>query len=684
MPLSLGLPYPLGATLYEDGVNFAVASDHAHAVDLCIFDATGHERAYPLLGPDCGVWHGFLAQATPGLRYGFRAHGPHVPEHAQRFNPHKLLLDPYAREVVGRFEWDDRQYGYVRGRGPREHWLDSFDTRDNADIMLMARVAAPLPGPAPIGVHVPAAEMILYEVHIKGFSKLHPAVPEALRGTYAGLAHPACIEHFCTLGITTLSLLPVHYRLSERHLSELGLSNYWGYNTIAWFCPDPRLSSTPNNPATTRTEFRAMVAALHAAGLEVVLDVVFNHTAEAGEFGPTLSLRGLDESLYYRHEPNPPRRNINWTGCGNTLDFSQARVIQLVLDSLRYWVMQMGVDGFRFDLAPILGRAGHGFETTAPLFVAIAQDPILARVKLIAEPWDLGPDGYQLGRFPRRWQEWNDRYRDGVRRFWLRAGLDDGVDRAEFAKRLAGSSDRFAPDNRAPSASVNFVAAHDGFTLADMVSYSRKHNLANGENNRDGHDHNFSNNCGVEGPTDDPQVLRLRDDLARALLTTLFVSQGTPMLLAGDELGRSQRGNNNAYCQDNRISWIDWSDIDEALLEFTQRLIALRRRHPALRQDRWLGGHWRPDSGRAVQWRRPDGAPMRVDDWHHPARHGLMVRLGDPEDSLLVLFNPERVALEFELPEGSWTVLLCSKKPCANPELRMIVAPHAVVILGPS
>jgi len=676
MSLIPGLPYPLGASWRDGGVNFAVASDHATAVDLCTFDSAERERTQPLPAHEDGVWHGFWPGAGPGLRYGFRVHGPYAPERGHRFNPHKLLLDPYAREIVGRFVWDDAHFGYVRGRH------DLSDTHDNAGLALIARVAAPLPGPPPIAVRVPRAETVIYELHVKGFSKLHPGVPEPLRGTYAGLAHPACVAHLRGLGVTTLSLLPVHYALSERHLSAHKLTNYWGYNTIGWFCPDPRWSSTPGDPTATRAEFRAMVAGLHAAGLEVVLDVVFNHSAEADERGPTLSLRGIDEALYYRHAPDNPGHNLNWTGCGNTLDFSEPRVVQLVLDCLRYWVEQMGVDGFRFDLASILGRAGRGFDPNAPFFVALGQDPVLARTKLIAEPWDLGPHGYQLGRFPQGWLEWNDRYRDGVRRFWLQTGRPDDADRAELAQRLAGSSDRFNPERRAPSASVNFITAHDGFTLADLLSYSRKHNLANGEDNRDGHTPNYSNNCGAEGPSDDPRVLELRADLARALLATLFVSQGTPMLLAGDELGRSQAGNNNAYCQDNPINWINWAEVDEPLLEFVTQLIALRREHPALRQDRWIGPHSRTDRSRPVEWRRPDGAPMAVEDWHDSANHGLMVRLGESEDPLLLLFNPERVAQEFEVADGPWSVILASAAIGPSAAGRITVPAHAVVALA--
>lgn len=685
--LALGLPYPLGATIRDGGVNFAVVSEHATKIELCLFDADGHERRLALPGRTHDVRHGFLPGAGPGWVYCLRAHGPHAPHEGHRFNPDKLLLDPYAREIVGRFDWS---------------------ALDNPARMLGARVAAPLPPAERASPPIPVADTILYELHVKGFTKLNPAIPEPLRGTYAGLAHPACIEYLRALGVTTLSLLPVHYRISEQHLTPLGLDNYWGYNTLGWFCADPRLSSTPADPTATRAEFRAMVQALHAAGLEVVLDVVYNHSAEADERGPTLSLRGLDNRLYYRlipgDQPGGPARSLDYSGCGNSLDLGQTRVIQLVLDSLRYWVEQMGVDGFRFDLATSLGRARAGFDPRAPLLVAIEQDPVLARVKLIAEPWDLGPDGYQLGAFPGRFLEWNDRYRDGMRRAWLRRD----VRRGELARRLAGSNDIFHHGLRRPSASINFLTAHDGFTLADLVSYTRKHNLDNGEDNRDGHDHNFSDNCGVEGPTTDPAILVQRRRLIRAMLTSLFVSQGTPMLLAGDELGHSQRGNNNAYCQDGPITWLDWSTIDLDLLGFVRELITLRRQHTTLRRDRWLTDragaagldadldphldphlepefHQRP--GPPVEWRRPDGAIMTLADWDDTAHLQLAVRLGHASDELLLLFNPALEPVDFSLPLGPWSIALRSDElrthTQAKPGSLRVEAQSVVVLVHP-
>jgi isoamylase len=691
-----GLPYPLGATIRDGGVNFAVVSEHATKIELCIFDAEGHERRLPLPGRAHDVRFGFLPDAGPGLVYGLRAHGPYAPREGHRFNPNKLLLDPYAREIVGAFAWSELHFGYAS-----EPATASLDPRDNAAQMLKARVAAALPAAERVSLPIPIADTILYELHVKGFSKLNLAIPEPLRGTYAGLAHPACTGYLRALGVTTLSLLPVHYCISEQHLTPLGLVNYWGYNTLGWFCPDPRWSSTPTDPTATRTEFRAMVQALHDAGLEVVLDVVFNHSAEADERGPTLSLRGLDNALYYRSRPDDPARSLDYSGCGNSLDLGQPRVTQLVLDSLRCWVHDMGVDGFRFDLATSLGRARGGFDPHAPSFVALLQDPALAGAKLIAEPWDLGPDGYQLGRFPGRFVEWNDRYRDGMRRAWLHRD----VRRGELARRLAGSNDRFHHGLRRPSASVNFITAHDGFTLADLVSYARKHNLANGEHDRDGHDHNFSDNCGVEGPTEDEAILAQRRRLVRAMLASLLLSQGTPMLLAGDELGHSQAGNNNAYCQDNAITWLDWADVDHELLGFVRELIALRRGHATLRRDRWLSDrvgqagpepqpteptgpldHAEPadSTGPPVEWRRPDGAIMSVADWDTTSHQQLAVRLGHASDELLMLFNPALEAVLFSLPAGPWTLALCSDalgSPATDGPGTLRVGAQSVVVL---
>ena len=656
-----GQPFPLGATPRTDGerpgVNFAVYSEHAHFIELCVFDAAGAQEVacHRLPVRTDGVWHGFLPGAGAGFVYGYRAHGPYQPDAGHRFNPHKLLLDPYAREIVGRFAWRDEHLGYQHEHGDRH---PSFDRRDNASLALKARVAAPsqqaaAPRPDPI----PAADTVLYELHVKGFTRLHDGVPRHLRGTFAGLAHPAAIEPLRALGVTTICLQPVHYALSEKRLLELGLVNYWGYNTIGFFCPDPRLSSTPDDPTATRAEFRTMVDALHAAGLEVLIDVVFNHTAEGNETGPTLSFRGLDNATYYGLQHDDRARYSNITGCGNTVNVAHPRVTQLVLDSLRYWIEAMGVDGFRFDLAPVLGRTRHGFDSYAAFFVALLQDPVLARAKLVAEPWDIGPGGYQLGRFPPRFLEWNDRFRDGMRQFWLQRT----VDRAEFACRLLASSDRFHHGLRTPASSVNYIAAHDGPTLHDLVTYAAKRNHANGESNRDGHANDHSTNCGIEGETADPAINARRARLKRALLATMLLAQGTPMLLAGDEGGRTQRGNNNAYCQDNEISWLDWERTDLSLRGFVAHVIALRKRLHAVLDSSWFTGHAHADGNRDVVWIAPAGHEMRVEDWHDPARHCLGMRLAKAgEASALLLFNAEPTGQAFRLPVGAWRRLLDS------------------------
>jgi len=669
--LHSGRPFPLGATPRDGGVNFAVVSEHATAVDLCLFDAAGNEQRLPLTAHTEGVWHGFLPGVSAGQIYGYRVHGPYEPHRGQRFNHHKLLLDPYAREIAGRFDWHDAHFSFQIGHPDGER---SFDRRNNAAAALKARVAEPLSATAQSHrPHVPVADTVLYELHVKGFTKLLAEVPEPLRGTYAGLAHAASIAHLKALGVTTVSLLPVHYSIPERRLGELGLTNYWGYNTIGFFCADPRLSRTPLDPTATRVEFRTMVDRLHEAGLEVLLDVVYNHTAEGDGRGPTISFRGLDNALYYRLVPDDRARYENWTGCGNTVNVPHPRVTQFILDSLRYWAAEMDVDGFRFDLGVTLGRTALAFDPHCAFFVALQQDPTLAHAKLIAEPWDLGPDGYQLGRFPGRFMEWNDRFRDSARRFWLQRD----VGRGELVRRIAGSSDRFHHGRRLPCASVNYLTAHDGFTLNDLVSFSHKHNEANGEANQDGHPGNFSTNCGVEGPTDDRAVNAQRARVKRALLVTLLTAQGTPMLLAGDEIGHTQRGNNNAYCQDNDLSWLDWPHADRELLEFVRRLLALRRAHPHFRVNRWLSEHANADGHKEIEWLRPDGAMMTVDDWHDESRHGLAVMGGDQHLRLMALFNAESEALEFTLPAGRWRIELNSAQPDRDTG-RVVEATHAV------
>ena len=664
--LGLGQPWPMGAHWDGQGVNFAVFTAHAQAVELCLFDAEGSQELarLPLPGRHGDVWHGRLDGAGPGLVYGLRARGPWRPEQGHWFNPHKLLLDPWAREIVGRFAWRPEHFAADRSR------RQLLDARDNAAHALKARVVDERPGSFDWGDDrppcTPLADTVFYELHVKGFSRLNPGVPEALRGTYAGLAHPASIAHLQQLGVTAVELLPVHYAIDEERLVKLGLVNYWGYNTLGWFCPDPRLASGVDG-LSPRDEFRQMVRSLHAAGLEVILDVVYNHSAETDEHGPSLSLRGLDNASYYRLHLDAERRAHyeNHTGCGNTLDIRHPRVLQLVMDSLRFWVSEMHVDGFRFDLAPVLGRDVHGFHERAAFFQAVAQDPVLSRVKMVAEPWDIGPGGYQLGSFPRGWPEWNDQFRDGMRGFWLHMGQGGaGPTRAEFARRLCASSDRFQQRSRLPAESVNFVVAHDGFSLRDLVSYQHRHNEANGEHNRDGHGHNLSFHCGVEGPSDDPTVLALRGRLQRALLACTLLAQGTPMLAAGDELGHSQQGNNNPYCQDNPITWIDWAQADPALITYTAHLLRLRR------ERRPFANHWytgQPDArGRTdLAWLRIDGTPLADGHWHDPASRVLGCLITEPGRAgapRLLLVNGDTAARIFTLPDGPWQLLLDSSE----------------------
>ena len=625
--LQAGRPWPLGAHWDGAGINFTLFSAHAERVELCVFMA-GTMHVLPL--PRCTdqVWHGYLPGAAPGLSYAFRVHGPNTPGH--RFDPQHLLVDPYARELTGIFSY---------GHSPSSpNCLKACVVDENFDWGTDAPPAIPL------------SDSILYEIHVKGATRQHPGVPEALRGSYAGLASPAMLEHFGRLGITAVNLLPVHCFLDEERLVHSGRANYWGYNTLAFFAPEPRYAARFNGQSVI-SEFRSMVRSLHAAGIEVILDVVFNHTAETDETGPTVSFRGIDNASYYRLQANDPNSYENFSGCGNTLNLAHPRVLQLVMDSLRYWVGEMHVDGFRFDLAASLTR-DSGF------LAAVRQDPMLAQVKLIAEPWDLGPDGYRLGRFSPGWSEWNDRFRDDVRAFWLTG--ETGA--AGLAQRLAGSSEVFRHGGRTPQAGVNFITAHDGFTLRDLVSYQHKHNELNGENNRDGHGHNLSWNCGEEGETRDPSVLRQRHLLQRALLATLFIAQGVPMLQGGDELGRSQSGNNNAYCQDNLLTWLDWQQADAELIDYTAGLIRLRQRFAQLRRTAWLTGEANASGQRDVIWWHPDGREMGGNDWHSPQAGALGYILA-AEDSdfadansqtLLVLINREAVALSFRLPPGAW------------------------------
>lgn len=660
MPLEAGHTYTLGAQLRDGGVNFCLAAPNAQAVDLCLFDegATHEVQRLAMYGPVDGIWHGFLPGAQVGLVYGWRVHGPWEPAQGQRFNPAKLLLDPCAREVLGRYDGDDIHLGHVPGEPLRA------DTRDNAATALKARVVQDLP-PVSGRVRVDAARRVIYEVHLKGFTAMHPQIPDELRGTYAGMAHPAAIAHVKALGVTSVCLMPVAQRADEVRLLRMGLSNYWGYSPIAWNAPEQRYWSGAAG-TSPRSEMRALVDALHAAGLEVILDVVYNHTAETDELGPTLSLRGIDNQTYYHLAPGNPGLYANWTGCGNCVNLNEPLVLRTVMDSLRGWVQEFGVDGFRFDLAPVLARAGveqqNRFEPQAPFLLAVAQDPVLRHCTMVAEPWDIGPGGYQLGGFPPGWLEWNDRFRDTQRSAWLQ----HHATRADLAHRLAGSAESFAPARRAAQSSVNLVTAHDGFTLMDLVSYTQRHNEANGENNRDGHGHNLSVNNGVEGPTGDSEVLARRLRQRRVLLASLLWSLGTPMLLAGDEFGQSQGGNNNAYCQDNATTWLDWARADRGLMDFVAHAIALRVELPLLQSRAWWRGMDAMGSARGPisQWWGPQGQTLVHTDWHHPQDNALVLQLSsgalDPQPSAacLLLLNPRPHTLEFVLPAppagGPW------------------------------
>ncbi len=620
--LQEGRPWPLGAHWDGRGVNFALFSAHAERVELCLFDGQT-EYSRPLPGCTDQVWHGYLPAAAPGLCYAYRVTGPNAPGHC--FDRQRLLVDPYARELRGTFRYD------------------GGTTPDNS--LLSCVVDAPFDWQDDTPPATPLADSVLYEIHVKGATRQHPEVPEALRGTYAGLASPPMIRHLKRLGVTAVKLLPVHAFLDEARLLAGGLRNYWGYNTLAFFAPEPRYAARINGQSVI-DEFRGMVRTFHAEGIEVILDVVFNHTAETDEAGPTVSFRGIDNASYYRLLANDPTRYENFSGCGNTFNLAHPRVLQLVMDALRYWVGEMHVDGFRFDLAAALTRDSAFLD-------AIRQDPALAGIKLIAEPWDLGGDGYRLGRFPPGWSEWNDRFRDDVRAFWLTGEVGIGA----LAQRLAGSSEIFRHQGRAPQAGVNFITAHDGFTLRDLVSYQDKHNALNGENNRDGHSHNLSWNCGSEGDSLDPQVLETRRRLQRALLATLFVAQGVPMLQGGDEIGRTQAGNNNAYCQDTPMTWLDWQQADSDLLGFSSSLIALRQRLPQLRRRAWLTGAAMGDGRRDIVWWHPDGHEMRSEDWQSPDQNSLGFLLSSPGDKtppLLVLINRAADTRGFQLPPGGW------------------------------
>ncbi len=676
-----GKPYPLGATWDGQGVNFALFSEEADRVDLCLYDTRGRreiERIVLRERTDM-VWHGYLPGATAGLLYGYRVHGPYRPHLGQRFNPNKLLLDPYAKASLGKPHGSNADFAYKVGT---EHEDLSFDWRDNAAAMPKCQV---------IGTdfdweddrtpHTSWSDTVIYEMHVKGFTALHPAIPEPLRGTYAGLASAPAIAHLQRLGVTAVELLPVHCFADERPLVQRGMSNYWGYNSIGFFAPARRYAATGDATG----EFKTMVKALHRAGIEVILDVVYNHTAEGNHLGPTLSFRGIDNVAYYRLEPDNPRFYMDYTGCGNTLNTMHPRVLQLIMDSLRYWVQEMHVDGFRFDLATALAREVHDFDRCGAFLDIIHQDPVLSRVKLIAEPWDVGGGGYQVGNFPVGWTEWNDKYRDAVRAYWKGEGGLIG----DLASRLTGSSDLYAHNGRRPCASLNFVTAHDGFVLHDLVSYQRKHNEANGEENRDGADNNQSWNCGAEGPTEDPEILALRARQKRNLLATLLLSQGVPMLVAGDEMGHTQRGNNNAYCQDNEISWINWSltEADLELLSFVRQLIQFRRDHPAFRRRSYFQDHSRREGEKSILWFDPHGLEMGVNEWNQGFARCLgMYLLGDAigeadeqgrhvvDDDFILLINAHHEEIPFVLPgfqaHSRWQLALDTSRSSSASEDR--------------
>ncbi|MBK9134540.1 MAG: glycogen debranching protein GlgX [Betaproteobacteria bacterium] len=639
----LGRPYPLGATWDGSGVNFALHAGAADQVTLCLFDADGgHERRVPLERHRHHVWYGYVVGIGAGQLYGYRVHGRYDPASGQRCNPHKLLLDPYARAVHGAPKWGPALYSYVLGEEAEDLSCSLEDSAVAAPKGVVVDDGFDWGASAP--PRTPWHRTVIYEVHVKGFTMQHPGVPEELRGTYLGLASPAAIAHFKRLGVTAIELLPVHAFVDDHRLHDLGLANYWGYNTLAFLAPEARYASDRTPGAAVR-EFKQMVRTLHEAGLEVILDVVYNHTCEGNHLGPTLSFKGLDHAGYYRLSAEDRRYGVDYTGTGNTLDTARATALRLVMDSLRYWAGEMHVDGFRFDLAVALGRGREAFDAHSGFFGAVAQEPVLLDAKLIAEPWDLGPEGYRVGGFPPGWAEWNGAYRDTARAFWCarEATL------ADLAERLTGSAGLFRQPGRAPTDSVNLVTVHDGFTLHDLVSYNVKHNEANGEDNRDGESHNRGWNCGFEGETADELVNAQRERLKRNLLATLFLSQGTPLLLAGDELGRTQRGNNNGYCQDNELSWLDWTMTPqrERLLAFVERLAALRHALPALRRADWFNGS-RPDGTPEIVWRHPDGSEMQAEQWAETPCVGALLA------HVLLLVNAGDEPVTFVLPEGEW------------------------------
>jgi isoamylase len=654
-----GNPYPLGATYDGSGTNFSLFTELAERVELCLFDDDGTEARVDLPEVTGFCWHGYLPDVGPGHRYGFRVHGPYAPEAGWRCNPAKLLIDPYAKAIEGSVRWDEAVFPYHFG-DPDGPPTDS----DSAPFVPRSVVVNPWfdwgNDRHPL---TPWHRTVVYEAHVKGLTMTHPEIDPALRGTYLGVASPPVIEHLTGLGVTAIELMPVHQFIHDHTLHIKGLRNYWGYNSIGFFSPHNEYA-TRGQRGQQVTEFKSMVKALHAANIEVILDVVYNHTAEGNHLGPMLSFRGIDNPAYYHLVTDEPRYYMDYTGTGNSINTRHPHVLQLIMDSLRYWVTEMHVDGFRFDLASALARELHAVDRLSAFFDLIQQDPVVSQVKLIAEPWDVGEGGYQVGNFPTLWTEWNGKYRDTVRAYWRGEHQTLG----EFASRFTGSSDLYENTGRRPHASINFVTAHDGFTLNDLVSYNDKHNEANCEDNNDGESHNRSWNCGEEGPTDDPKIRELRARQRRNFLTTLFLSQGVPMLLSGDELGRTQRGNNNVYCQDNELSWVDWSDVDESLLEFTRGLVELRRTHPVFRRRRWFQGAEAPGPGvNDIDWFRPDGTEMTEEDWQEGYAKSIGVFLNGlaiaapgaqgeriVDDSFFVVFNAHHGRLNFTLPDHEW------------------------------
>ena len=671
-----GSPYPLGATWSEGGVNFALYADNATGVDLCLFNSPKGEPEsvkIKIKERTHHIWHIFAPGLKPGQLYGYRVHGPYKPEEGHRYNPNKLLIDPYAKAIAGTIEWNDSLFGYEMGHPDEDLSMSKLDSAPFIPKCVVIDDRFDWSGDR--SPRIPYHKSIVYETHVKGFTMLHPEIPDKIKGTYAALGHPATIKHLQELGITAVELMPVHHFVSDWYLQQKGLRNYWGYNTSGFFAPDARYASSGVTGEQV-IEFKNMVKALHQAGIEVILDVVYNHTAEGNHMGPTLSFRGIDNAAYYRLTEDK-RYYMDYTGTGNTLNANLPNVLRLMMDSLRYWILEMHVDGFRFDLAATLARELHEVDRLSAFFDIIHQDPVISQVKLIAEPWDIGEGGYQVGKFPPGWAEWNGKYRDCMRDFWR--GADSML--GEFALRFTGSPDLYEGDYRRPTASVNFITAHDGFTLHDLVSYNEKHNEENGENNQDGESHNRSWNCGVEGDTDDPAIIALRNQQKRNFLTTLFLSQGVPMIVAGDELGRTQKGNNNAYCQDNEISWINWAQADQKLVAFTKKLIHLRKNHPVFCRRRWFQGQ--PIKGTGVEdiaWFLPDATEMTEEHWNNDFAKSLAIYLNGfgihwmdqkgeriIDDHFYVIFNAHHEPLDYTIPDAKygkrWNKTLDTSQP---------------------